>query len=271
MNLSVSWILLWVLPVTTGCVTGLRPTAEDRRESFKPFSEVTIEDIPISDFLITRLSFVYSEDRYPVEWEVQVNEDEGNATFTLTGDRKGLAAPVSQDGLYVTAAHIVGQDTNVGVLHFNIEERTLVKMPANVVFLNEQLDLAVLKTAKKPPSSLRWFSCSTSSLRSGEGVVVIQPSEDGGFLAGGKIVALSPNRIGPETQNVEFSQFTASLPITKGASGSPVVDLQGNLQGVLTKGQFVISLVPPPKPLATAKGIAFDQSFIAWLESQHTH
>ncbi|NBB70888.1 MAG: Do family serine endopeptidase [Alphaproteobacteria bacterium] len=132
---------------------------------------------------------------------------------------------ISEDGLVVTNAHVVGDATDVEVQLD--DERTF---DAEVRGVDPLTDLALLEIDPDQPLPYVTFGDS-DEVQVGDRVVAIgNPFGLGGSVTSGIVSALS-RRIGAGPYD-DFLQIDA--PINRGNSGGPTFDLEGNVVGVNT-------------------------------------
>jgi len=133
---------------------------------------------------------------------------------------------ISEDGLVVTNAHVVGDASGVEV-RMNGGERTF---DATVRGVDPLTDLALLEIQADEPLPHVSFGDS-DQVQVGDRVVAIgNPFGLGGSVTSGIVSALS-RRIGAGPYD-DFLQIDA--PINRGNSGGPTFDLDGNVVGVNT-------------------------------------
>ncbi len=133
---------------------------------------------------------------------------------------------ISEDGLVVTNAHVVGDASDVEV-RLNGDDRTF---DATVRGVDPLTDLALLEIQADEPLPYVDFGDS-AAVEVGDRVVAIgNPFGLGGTVTSGIVSALG-RRIGAGPYD-DFLQIDA--PINRGNSGGPTFDLQGRVVGVNT-------------------------------------
>ncbi len=148
----------------------------------------------------------------------------------------GSATPISPDGYFLTADHVLARmaGRNVYVIH-NSGGR-LVTTPARVVWRSEPADLALLHIPVKTPYFYRWT-------RPGqwlpEGTSVIHGGISTGFRSSpGKLTT----SLAPEGMMTRNRSFKIDIPLQPGDSGGPVVDAYGALVGINSAVEFLVPL-----------------------------
>jgi len=148
----------------------------------------------------------------------------------------GSATPISPDGYFLTADHVLAQadGRNVFVLYGN--QGRLIPKKARVVWRSESSDLALLHIPEKTPYYYRW-TAAERWLPPGTGVV------HGGIATGFKS---APGRLGtpisPESILTGNRAFKIDIPLQPGDSGGPVVDAYGALVGINSAVEFLIPM-----------------------------
>ncbi|MES2438794.1 MAG: serine protease [Verrucomicrobiota bacterium] len=175
----------------------------------------------------------------------------------------GRAVPVTADGYYLTAWHVV--DGGGFRLSNSVLSETGLRIdeyPGRIVWHDKLADLAVVKFPFRPPYL---FKAGETTLVKGEpvfsgasgknsGTLAIAPNSSGAyhledvlkngigngdFQTAGKVVAVSLHA-GPPLRTVSHSTLVGR----GGMSGGPVVDDKGRLVGIVTGGQA--TLFSPP-------------------------
>jgi S1-C subfamily serine protease len=137
--------------------------------------------------------------------------DPTDISFNL--DRSGHAAPLTEDGYFLTAAHVVENDLPVAII-------TGDTRPARVVKVFPQADIALIKFPFRPG---RYFEHWLSDVSIGDSVYSATPDEAKGIV---KSTDTSTWKDGYRTVECE-------LPARSGMSGSSVANGDGELLGVL--------------------------------------
>ncbi len=152
----------------------------------------------------------------------------------------GSAAPISPDGYFITAEHVVtraGQGRSVFIIYGLGREPEVGQ--ARVVWRSESGDLALLHAPMATPAFYRW-SPPNQGLREGSwvmhgGVTTSRQSGPGKMTSS----------LGREGRFTGSRRFTIDIPLRPGDSGGPVVDMRGQLVGV---NSAVVYLVPMDTP-----------------------
>lgn len=148
----------------------------------------------------------------------------------------GSATPISHDGYFLTADHVLAQvdGRNVFVLYGN--RGRLIQKKARVVWRSQSADLALLHIPEKTPYYYRWTPAERW-LPVGTGVV------HGGIATGFKS---APGKLGtpisPESFLTGNRVFKIDIPLQPGDSGGPVVDAYGGLVGINSAVEFLIPM-----------------------------
>ena len=153
------------------------------------------------------------------------------------GDAEGgSATPLSPDGYFLTADHVLSQleARNVFVLYGR--KGRLTPSKARVVWRSSREDLALLHIQESTPEYYHWTS-PDHWLPGGTGVM------HGGIATGlksrpGKLsTTLAPERAFTRTR-----KFKISIPLRPGDSGGPVVDAYGRLVGINSAVDFLVPM-----------------------------
>ncbi len=167
------------------------------------------------------------------------------------GDRRapvtGSGVIASTDGRILTNHHVVERAEKVTV---NVPGRRR-KYPARILGTDPQTDMAVLRIEPDDPLPAARFG-DPGSLRVGQWVLAVgNPYGLDGTVSFGIVSAIGRNLEIPGTLN-DFIQTDAM--IDRGSSGGPLIDLDGRVVGINSRGQgrgigFTI-------PIATALDVA---------------
>jgi S1-C subfamily serine protease len=161
----------------------------------------------------------------------------GFALSQVTKDAVGgSATPISPDGYFLTAAHVLAHiaDRHVFVIHGSDARTAPVK--ARVVWRSEGADLALLHIPAKIDDYYRW----TSPERwLAEGTCVIH----GGIATGSKSEwGRLATSLAPERSFTGARKFKIDIPLQPGDSGGPVVDAHGALVGINSAVEFLVPM-----------------------------
>lgn len=158
------------------------------------------------------------------------------------GSGFGSCAPVTSDGYFLTAAHVLAHKDSYVLYATSNQRRTYIDYaPVRVVYRNDAADFAIVKADIATPRYLRFRS---EPLTEGDTLFA------GGWMherAGGEFVQYAP------VENVppgSFQKVITTLPMIKGDSGSPLIDQRGRLCGVLSTMR--LGVVVKMKPKSTA-------------------
>jgi S1-C subfamily serine protease len=131
---------------------------------------------------------------------------------------------ITKDGLFITNAHVVRGCKNISIAG-------AANANANIVALDEEHDLALLKARTRAPqiAPLRF---DLRHMRKGQKVAIVGYPGDSGFK--GNLIYRSAQLLGFEGPIGEphFLQFSSAAQ--KGNSGGPLLDQAGNVIGVVT-------------------------------------
>jgi serine protease Do len=157
-----------------------------------------------------------------VEAIVRLNDRRSQVTGS------GLIA--SADGLIVTNQHVVERAEKVEVSVPGHRRR----FPAEILGTDKQTDIALLRIQPGAPLPAATFG-DTSTVRVGQWVLAIgNPYDLDGTVSLGIVSAKGRNLAIPDLIN-EFIQTDAM--IDRGSSGGPLVDLEGRVIGINSRGQ----------------------------------
>ncbi len=148
----------------------------------------------------------------------------------------GSAAPISPDGYFLTADHVLSQLDGRNVFLIYGQGGRLSPAKARVVWRSEGDDLALLHIPVATPYHYQW-TAPQRWLPAGTGVI------HGGISTGlrvgeGKLATDLPPE-GPFTGN---RTFKIDIPLQPGDSGGPVVDAYGRLVGINSAVEFLVPM-----------------------------
>ncbi len=142
----------------------------------------------------------------------------------------GSGVIANADGRILTNYHVVEKAEKVQVVVPGIAG----KLPARIVGLDKQTDLALLRIEPRPDLAPARFG-SADSVRVGQWVLAVgNPYGLDGTVSLGIVSAKGRNLGIPELIN-DFIQTDAM--IDRGSSGGPLVDLDGRVVGINSRGQ----------------------------------
>ena len=158
------------------------------------------------------------------------------------GSGFGSCAPVSADGYFLTAAHVLAHKDSYVLYATSNQRRTYIDYaPIRVVYRNDAADFAIVKADIATPRYLRFRS------------EALKPADTlfaGGWMherAGGEFIQYLPLE---NERSGDFQKVVTSLPMIKGDSGSPLIDRQGRLCGVLSTMRLGVIIKMKPKSTA---------------------
>lgn len=159
------------------------------------------------------------------------------ASAQAPGDADGgSAAPISPDGYFLTADHVLSHMAGRNVFLIYGQGGRLAPAKARVVWRSESSDIAILHIPVKTPYYYQW-STPDKWLPAGTGLM--HGGISTGFKSGdGKLgTDLSPE--GTFTGN---RRFKIDIPLQPGDSGGPVVDSYGRLIGINSAVEFLVPM-----------------------------
>ena len=180
-----------------------------------------------------RVSAVVVTDRNNLDNWVNRNFATSNAPGDADG---GSAAPISSDGYFLTADHVLARMAGRHVFVIYGQGGRLAPAKARVVWRSESSDIALLHIPVKTPYFYEWTS---PGRWLPAGTRVIHGGISTGFKSGdGKLgTPLAPE--GPFTGNRSFKM---DIPLQPGDSGGPVVDAYGRLVGINSAVEFLVPM-----------------------------
>jgi len=160
------------------------------------------------------------------------------------GSGFGSCAPVSSDGYFLTAAHVLSHEGNYVLYATSDRSKTYIDYaPLRVVYRNDEADFAIVHAPLKTP---RYLNFRREPIPVGTTVFA------GGWMheKGGGVFLESQ----PVSSHPGYQKLVTSLPMIKGDSGSPMIDQQGRLCGILSTMR--LGVVVKMKPKATSVMLA---------------
>lgn len=148
----------------------------------------------------------------------------------------GSAAPISGDGYFLTADHVLSRMDGKNVFVFYGRGGRLVSNKARVVWRSEGADLALLHVPAKTPYFYHWTD---PNQWVPAGTEVIHGGISTGFKTG---VGKLNSSISPEGMFTGSRKFKIDIPLLPGDSGGPVVDARGALVGINSAVEFLVPL-----------------------------
>lgn len=161
----------------------------------------------------------------------------GFSTSLTPGDADGgSATPISPDGYFLTADHVLASVSGRNVFVLYGRNGRLVPEKARVVWRSKDADLALLHIRSKTPYYYRWTPVERWLP---VGTSVIHGGIATGFKsAPGKLETDLP----PETTFTGNRPFKIDIPLQPGDSGGPVVDAYGGLVGINSAVEFLVPM-----------------------------
>jgi len=158
------------------------------------------------------------------------------------GSGFGSCAPVTADGYFLTAAHVLSHEESYVLYATSNEKNTFIDYaPVRVIFRNDAADFAIVKAELKTPRYLTYrrkpMTPETTLFAGG------WMHEKGGG------VFLEAQPAAGDTEG-KFTRIVTTLPMIKGDSGSPLIDQQGHLCGVLSTMRLGVIVKMKPKSTA---------------------
>ena len=148
----------------------------------------------------------------------------------------GSAAPISPDGYFLTADHVLSRMAGRNVFLIYGQGGKLAPAKARVVWRSEKADLAILHIPAKTPYFYRW---TPPERWLPAGNAIIHGGISTGFQsAEGKL----GTAISPESPLTRTRKFKMDIPLQPGDSGGPVVDAYGSLVGINSAVEFLVPM-----------------------------
>lgn len=158
------------------------------------------------------------------------------------GSGFGSCSPVTADGYFLTAAHVLAHNDSFVLYATSNSKKTYIDYaPVRVVYKNEAADFAIVKAGISTPRYLKYRRAPLK--------------EDSTLFAGGWMHEKAGGLF-LEHQEVDgdgtghFKKVVTTLPMIKGDSGSPLIDQNGELCGVLSTMRLGVVIKMKPKSTA---------------------
>jgi len=260
-------LCLAVACLATACVIMPANTHWDQRRSLAKYDSLGI-DAPVTlpelenetdsgfsaaDFLTLHSGLIvsgeYVDEEFKRKLETSRASDQGvlelgfSVPIAESGSGFGSCAPVTGDGYFLTAAHVIANEEGSYVLYATSDsDKTYIDYaPLRVVYRNDAADFAIVKTDIDTPRHLdyRRESLTTDSVLFA-----------GGWMheKGGGLFLEHQPLSGEDTE--DFQKVITTLPMIKGDSGSPLIDRQGRLCGILSTMRLGVIIKMKPKSTA---------------------
>lgn len=148
----------------------------------------------------------------------------------------GSATPVSADGYFLTADHVIERAAGKSVYILQMADGKLQPWSARVVWRSHAADAALLHIDRATPEFFEWTP-TNQWLPPGTGIM------HGGIATA---VHSEPGRltsaIPPDGSIGGGSKFSLDIPLQPGDSGGPIVDAYGRLVGINSAVEFLIPM-----------------------------
>jgi S1-C subfamily serine protease len=201
--------------------------------SVSPAANTVAPSSATRQIVAERVSAVVVTDRKSLDNWVNRNFSTSNAPGDADG---GSAAPISADGYFLTADHVLAQSPGRNVFLIYGQGGRLAPTKARVVWRSESSDLALLHVPVRTPYYYQW-SPPHEWLPIGTRVI------HGGIATGfksddGKL----STALAPEGNFTGNRRFKMDIPLQPGDSGGPVVDAYGRLVGINSAVEFLVPM-----------------------------
>lgn len=167
------------------------------------------------------------------EWKPRFKWSEGAMTIPKDAEG-GSAAPVTADGYFLTASHVIGEQSEQ-VIHLLYGPHSSWRK-ARVVWRHARADLALLHVPLETPgfytwrSSREWLPIGTRVFHTGMATGL--STAPGEVLTG----------LAPEAFWTGHRLFKIDLPLQPGDSGGAVLDAQGRLVGINSAVEYLVPM-----------------------------
>ncbi len=148
----------------------------------------------------------------------------------------GSAAPITEDGYFLTADHVLANSANKNVFIIYGSGGRIITDKARIVWRSASDDLAILHIPRRTPYFYEWTP-PDRWLSPGHGIIHGGMATGFRFNSGKLRTPLEPE--GAFTGN---RRFKIDIPLQPGDSGGPVIDARGNLVGINSAVEFLIPL-----------------------------
>ncbi len=151
----------------------------------------------------------------------------------------GSAAPISADGYFITADHVLSRMAGRNVFVIYGQGGRLKPARARVVWRSESSDLALLHIPAKTPYYYQW---SPPEKWLPAGTCVMHGGIATGFKTGDGKLGTS---LAPENAFTRTRRLKIDIPLQPGDSGGPIVDAYGRLVGINSAVEFLVPMETP--------------------------
>ena len=180
-----------------------------------------------------RVSAVVVTDRNNLDGWVNRNFASSQAPGDADG---GSAAPISPDGYFLTADHVLAQMAGRNVFLVYGQGGRLTPARARVVWRSASSDLALLHIPVKTPQFYQW---TPADQWLPAGTRLIHGGIATGFKSGDGRLGTT---LAPEGMLTGNRRFKIDIPLQPGDSGGPVVDAHGRLVGINSAVEFLVPI-----------------------------
>lgn len=250
--------------VATSCVMMPANTHWDQKRSLAKYDSIGI-DAPVSlpelnrsqekgfsaaDFLTLHSGLIVSGEYIDADFKKKLETTRASQEGVLElgfsvpiakgGSGFGSCAPISTDGYFLTAAHVISHEESYVLYATSDSKSTYIDYaPIRVVYRNDEADFAIVKANVRTPRHLkyRWEPLTPDSTLFAGGWM----HEKGGGLF------LESQPISGQDG---CEKVVTTLPMIKGDSGSPLIDQKGRLCGVLSTMRLGVIVKMKPKSTA---------------------
>lgn len=152
----------------------------------------------------------------------------------LDGGYWGSGVVVTPDGLIITAYHVIARGRVVRVRRLRLSKKGWRLYPygkylADVIYRDKKADVAVLKLRKPPADLVAAKFGDSGPIKVGTPLFRIGRDADGQHLAEGAVVKFGNDSRIPEIR--------VSMHADGGASGGPIFNTDGEVVGMLLRGE----------------------------------
>jgi S1-C subfamily serine protease len=148
----------------------------------------------------------------------------------------GSAAPITADGYFLTADHVLSDLPHRNVFVIYGQGGRLAPAKARVVWRSKAGDIALLHVPVKTPYFYQW---TPADQWIPAGTPLVHGGIATGFKSGQGTLSTS---IPPESIFVRSRNFKMDLQLQPGDSGGPIVDSQGKLVGINSAVEFLVPM-----------------------------
>lgn len=148
----------------------------------------------------------------------------------------GSAAPITPDGYFLTADHVLSRMEGRNVFLIHSQGGRLTPEKARVVWRSKSSDLALLHIPVQTPYFYRW---TPAEAWLPEGLRVMHGGISTGSRSGDGSLGTS---LAPQRRLTGTRSFKMDIPLQPGDSGGPVVDAYGRLVGINSAVEFLVPM-----------------------------